>query len=74
MMALTYSEIIEAIQSLKYEDKIKLKDFINQNLIAERKEEIFQNYKTSKKEVETGKVKYYKTSNELKMAIESSVD
>lgn len=73
-MSLKYSEIIEAVQSLKYEDKIKLKDFINQNLIAERREVIFQNYKTSKKEVETGKVKYHKTSKELKETIENSVD
>lgn len=56
MSTLQYSEITEAVQSLKYEDKIELKELLNHYLIEERREEIYQNYQKSKKEVYPAKL------------------
>jgi hypothetical protein len=71
MLNLSYSEITEAVQSLKYEDKIELKELLNHYLIEERREEIYNNFQKSKKEVASGKVKYYKSSKELRKALEN---
>jgi 16S rRNA C1402 (ribose-2'-O) methylase RsmI len=71
MITLQYAEITEAVQSLNYEDKIELKELLNHYLIEERREEIYQNYQKSKKEVLSGKVKYHKSSIELRKALEN---
>lgn len=73
MINLKYSEIIEVVQNLKYEDKIKLKEHLNNYLNDERREEIYKNFKKSKKKFKTGKTKYHKTPNELKMAIKKHI-
>lgn len=44
---------------------------MDSTLKANRSEEIYQNYKKSKKEVLSGKVKYHKSSNELRKALEN---
>ena len=69
MVALAYSEIAEAVLSLKYEDKIELKELLNHYLIEERRENIYNNLIKSKKEVAAGKVKYYKSTVELRKAL-----
>ncbi|MBM2816835.1 MAG: hypothetical protein HW421_3597 [Ignavibacteria bacterium] len=71
MLNLAYSEITEAVLSLRYEDKIELKELLNHFLIEERRESIYKNSLKSKKEVALGKVKYYKTVSELRKAIEN---
>ncbi len=71
MLTLLYSEITEAVQSLKYEDKVELKELLNHYLIEERREYIYRNFQKSKKEVSSGKVKYYKSSDELRKALEN---
>jgi transcriptional regulator of NAD metabolism len=73
MLTLPYSEITEAVQSLKYEDKLELKELLNHYLIEDHREDIYKNYQVSKKEVSSGKVKYYKSSSELRKALENSV-
>lgn len=40
-MTLPYSEITEAVQSLKYEDKLELQELLNHYLIEERREDIY---------------------------------
>ena len=71
MLNLAYSEITEAVQSLKYEEKIELKELLNHYLIEERREDIYNNFRKSKKEVLSGKVKYYNSSKELRKALEN---
>jgi hypothetical protein len=71
IITLQYAEITEAVQSLNYIDKIELKELLNHCLIEERREEIYQNYQKSKKEVLSGKVQYHKSSSELKKALEN---
>lgn len=71
MLTLQYSEITDIIQSLKYEEKIELKELLNHYLIEESRENILKNYNNSKKEIASGKIKYYKSSDELRRALES---
>ena len=71
MLNLQYSEITESIQSMKYEDKIELKELLNHYLIEDRRENIYKNYQKSKKEVSSGKIKYYKSAKELRKALEN---
>jgi nucleoid DNA-binding protein len=71
MLTLQYSQITEAVQSLNYEDKIELKELLNHYLIEERREEIYQNFQKSKKEVTSKKLKSYKSSSELRKALEN---
>lgn len=69
MSTLQYSEITEAVQLLKYEDKIQLRELLNHYLIEESREEIYNNFQKSKNEVSSGSVKYYKSSDELRKAL-----
>ena len=69
MLTLQYSDIAEAIQSLKYEDKVELKELLNHYQVEERREEILNNYKKSKKEVSSGNVIRYESSKELRKAL-----
>ena len=48
-MSSTFSEVVEEIKHLSYEEKQELELLIKKFLIEERREEIFQNYQIDKK-------------------------
>jgi hypothetical protein len=72
MRSLPYSEITEAVQSLEYDEKMELKELLNHYLIEERREDIYKNFQQSRKEIVSDKVKYYKSSKELRKALENA--
>lgn len=67
---MTYTNLVNEIQRLSYEDKENLKVILEKYLIEERREEIFKNYKDSIKELKQGKTKYSNDINELKRMTE----
>jgi hypothetical protein len=70
MQTVKFNELIEAIKSLSLEEKKEIKFLIERYLIEERREEIYQNYKESLKELEEGKIKFTSSIDKLKETIE----
>lgn len=70
MQTVKFNELIEAIKSLSLEEKEEIKFLIERYLIEERREEIYQNYKESLKELEEGKIKFTSSIDKLKETIE----
>ncbi len=55
MQTVKFNELIETIKSLSSEEKEEIKFLIERYLIEERREEIYQNYQKSLKELEEEK-------------------
>jgi hypothetical protein len=70
MQTVKFNELIETIKSLSLEEKEEIKFLIERYLIEERREEIYQNYKESLKELEEGKIKFTGSIDNLKEMIE----
>ena len=51
---MSYTELVEAIQHLPFEQKQELHGLISRYLIEECREEILENYQLSMKELESG--------------------
>lgn len=62
-MVQKYSTLVEEVKRLSTEEKEELKLLIEKYLIEERREEIFNNYRESKKEIEEGSLEF---SNDIK--------
>lgn len=71
MQTLQFSEVTEAVHSLNYEDKVELQELLSHYLIEEERENIFKNYQEGKKELESGNINYYKSTKELRKALEN---
>ena len=65
-----WQQLVETIKSLSSEEKEEIKFLIEQYLIAERREDIYQNYKESLTELRDGKIKFATTIESLKEMIE----
>jgi len=70
MQTVKFNELIETIKSLSSEEKEEIKFLIERYLIEEKREEIYQNYKESLKELEEGKIKFTGNIDNLKEMIE----
>jgi len=70
MQTLRFNDLIETIKSLSSEEKEEIKFLIERYLIEERREEIYQNYKDSLKELKEGKIGFTGDINKLKEMIE----
>lgn len=64
--ALNFNDIIETIYGLPLEEKEDLKNMLEHNIADERRNEIANNFKESKKELESGKLKFSSNIDELK--------
>jgi len=70
MQSVKFNELIETIKSLSSEEKAEIKFLIERYLIEERRDEIYQNYKESVKELEERKIKFTSSIDKLKEMIE----
>ena len=70
MQTVKFNELIETIKSLSSEEKEEIKFLIERYLIEEKREEIYQNYQKSLKELEEGKIKFTGSISKLKEMIE----
>jgi hypothetical protein len=69
-MSSDFANLVEEVKKIPYEDKEELKFLIEKYLIEERREEIYQTYKESLRELQSKKIKFSSDINELKEMIE----
>ncbi len=65
-MVQKYSILVEEVKRLSTEEKEELKLLIEKYLIEERREEIFNNYRESKREIEEGGLEFSNDTKRLK--------
>ncbi len=62
----SFSNIVDAIYNLPLDDRLELKNLLEHNITDERRNEIFANYKSTKKAEKEGKPKSSSSIKELK--------
>ena len=65
-----FNDAIEVIIKLPLEEKEEIKEILEKNIIEERRQEIYKNYKKSKKEEKDGKLKFSSDINKLRKMLE----
>jgi len=68
-MSSDFATIVEEVKKLPNEDKEELRCLLEKYLIAERREEIFQNYKKSLDEHRKNELKFSDSTKRLKEMI-----
>jgi hypothetical protein len=68
---MSFTSVIEDIQRLPFEDKIKVKFLLDRYLKDEKREKIYKNYKTSLKNAESGKLCFTSNIDELIESVKS---
>jgi PBP1b-binding outer membrane lipoprotein LpoB len=63
---MSFTSVIEDIQVLDFEDKIKVQFLLNKYLVEEKRERIYKNNTSSLKNAEAGKLNFTSNINELK--------
>jgi hypothetical protein len=63
---LKFNNIIETIYSLPLEDKVEIKTLLEHNIAEARRDEIELNFRKSKAEHKSGKLKFSSRIDELK--------
>jgi hypothetical protein len=69
-MQMTFSDVVEAVKNLSGEEKEELKYLVEQYLREEKREEIYQNYLSSKKKEQEGKLHFSDDIDELMDSLE----
>jgi len=69
-MSTPFTDIVEEIKKMPFDEKEELKFLIEKYLIEEQREEIYQNYNESLKELRGRKIKFSSDMNQLKELIE----
>jgi uncharacterized protein YnzC (UPF0291/DUF896 family) len=67
---MSFSDVVEAIKGLSFEEKQEIQLLLRQYLREERREEIYENFKTTQVEDQNGELKFSSNINEMKKLIE----
>ncbi|KAM3116467.1 hypothetical protein [Phormidesmis sp. 146-33] len=67
---MSFSDVVEAIKVLSFEEKQEIQTLLAQYLREERRGELYQNYQTSIVEEQNGELKFSSSIDELKQLIE----
>jgi hypothetical protein len=62
----SFAEVVEEVKNLSLEEKLELQALIEKYLIEERREEIFDNYQSSLRELNEGKLVFSSNADTLK--------
>lgn len=65
-----FSEVVEAVKKLSWQEKEEIKSLIEHYLIEEKREEIYQNYLISQEKKEKGKLNFSSDVDELMDTLE----
>ena len=68
-MNVSFVDVVEDVKQLSIEEKQELKDLIDRYLIEERREEIYQNYQTSKQNLADEKLQFSTDLDELEASL-----
>jgi hypothetical protein len=67
---MTFSDLVETVKDLSIDEKEELQMLLKQYLREERREEIYENFKSAQEEEKRGELKYSADINKLKRSIE----
>ncbi|MEG4851861.1 hypothetical protein QUB10_13205 [Microcoleus sp. B5-D4] len=67
---MTFSDVVETIKNLSTDEKQELQLLLKQYLREERREEMYQNFKSAQIEQQKGELKFSVNINELRVMIE----
>jgi hypothetical protein len=67
---MSFSDLVEALKSLSIEEKQEIQLLLSQYLREERREEIYENFKKSQAEEQSGLLRFSSNINELRQLIE----
>jgi DNA-directed RNA polymerase delta subunit len=67
---MTFSDVVETIKNLSTDEKQELQLLLKQYLREERREEMYQNFKSAQIEQQKGELKFSDNINELRLIIE----
>ena len=67
---MSFSDLVEALKSLSMEEKQEIQLLLSQYLREERREEIYDNFKKSQAEEQSGLLRFSSNINELRQLIE----
>jgi hypothetical protein len=67
---MTFSDVVETIKNLSTDEKQELQLLLKQYLREERREEMYQNFKSAQIEQQKGKLKFFANINEFRLMIE----
>ena len=67
---MTFSDVIETIKNLSTDEKQELQLLLKQYLREERREEMYQNFKSAQVEQQKGELEFSANINELRIMIE----
>jgi hypothetical protein len=62
-----FNDIVEIIFSLPLEDKLKLRNLLEQHIAGQRRKEMASNFKSSLKEYKSGKLRFSDNTDDLKI-------
>lgn len=68
---MTFSEVVESVKKLSFEEKEELKSLVEKYLIEERREEFYQNHLLSQQRQKEGKLNFSSDINELMESLEN---
>ncbi|MGB3266153.1 MAG: hypothetical protein WBA89_19600 [Microcoleus sp.] len=67
---MTFSDVVETIENLSTDEKQELQMLLKQYLREERREEMYQNFKSAQVEQQKGELEFSANVNELRIMIE----
>lgn len=67
---MSFSDVVEALKKLSFEEKQEIQLLLQQYLREERREEIYNNYKKAKIEEKNGELKFSANIDQLKRMME----
>ncbi|BAY39604.1 hypothetical protein NIES2111_39800 [Nostoc sp. NIES-2111] len=67
---MSFSDVVEAIKSLSFEEKQEIQLLLQQYLREERRQEIYDSYKKAKLEEKNGDLKFTTNIDQLKQMME----
>lgn len=65
-----FSDVVEVIKNLSRDEKHEIQLLLQQYLREERRDEIYDNFKSAQVEQETGELKFSSNINELRQLME----
>jgi hypothetical protein len=67
---MSFTEIVDDIQTLPLDDKLELKILLEKYIIEERREEIYQNHLIAQEMAKKGELKFSHNTDELMKILE----
>jgi len=69
-MSVAFADVVEEVKLLSNEEKLELKDLLDNYLVAERREQILQNYDDARREETVGKLEFSSNIAELEAMLD----